>query len=150
MYHKNDKATEQKHSGLIDVILFLLKLYHRLHKAYSSYIIIIYFHTHRVYCKKPAAVYLRPQVPQPEGLPPCPVTAESDSPTPAHNYRPLQIDVVAVDDQGRQFDNISSLKYDWHVSDKSLGELDSDGDIKHKTSKQQDGASKFTCKWWSA
>ena len=103
-----------------------------------------------MYCKKPAAVYLRPQVPQPEGLPPCPVTAESDSPTPAHNYRPLQIDVVAVDDQGRQFDNISSLKYDWHVSDKSLGELDSDGDIKHKTSKLQDGASKFTCKWWSA
>lgn len=74
------------------------------------------------------------------------MTAESDSPTPAHNYKPLEIDVVAMDDQGREFDNISSLHFDWHLSDKSLGELNAEGDIMFKRSKQQDGASKYTCK----
>lgn len=53
--------------------------------------------------------------------------------------------MVVTDEQGREFDNISSLEYDWHVSDKGLGDLDSQ-EIKHKTSKLKDGASKFTCK----
>lgn len=84
----------------------------------------------RIFCKEPAGVQLRPQVPQPENLPPCPVTADSDSPIPAHNYHKLNINVLVTDDQGREFDNVSSLYFDWKLSDASLGSIDDSVPVK--------------------
>lgn len=39
---------------------------------------------------------------------------------PFPNYRPIDLELVVKDDQGRRFDNFSSLDVHWSVSDKSL------------------------------
>ena len=39
---------------------------------------------------------------------------------PAVNYQPLNLQLVIKDDQGRKFDNFSSLSVHWSVSDESL------------------------------
>ncbi|XP_067936717.1 nuclear pore membrane glycoprotein 210-like [Watersipora subatra] len=80
-----------------------------------------------IYCKEPAQVQLVPQVPVHNLLPPCPVTLDSGLPIPAHNYRLLTVHVLVTDDEGREFDNISSLHFAWGLSDNSLATLNSGG-----------------------
>ena len=39
---------------------------------------------------------------------------------PVHSYRPLDVQVVVKDAEGRRFDNFSSLHFDWSLSDNAL------------------------------
>jgi len=100
----------------------------------------------RVLCKEPAGVQLTPQVPQPTNLPPCPVSLDSDSVIPAHNYRQLHINVLVTDDQGRVFDNISSLNFEWSVSDSSLGTLASADSVLNSGSTKDVTKTNVACK----
>ena len=75
------------------------------------------------------------------------MTAESESPVPVHNYRDLMINVVVTDEQGRQFDNISSLHFIWKLSDDVLGTLESKK-VKSKPRQHSDSStseSAFVC-----
>jgi hypothetical protein len=42
---------------------------------------------------------------------------------PVHCQRDLDLGVVVTDKNGRKFDNISSLEFDWSMSDGSLASL---------------------------
>lgn len=100
----------------------------------------------RIHCMAPAGVQLKPQIPRPENLPPCPITADSGLPIPAHNYRPTHISVVVTDDQGREFDNISSLHFDWKLSDSNLGRLNTPEPVRSSQVLLDGAPAGVTCK----
>ncbi|KAL4239762.1 hypothetical protein ACF0H5_000565 [Mactra antiquata] len=77
-------------------------------------------------CAEPVEIHLEPMIEYPTDLPPCPVSREPNQQIPVHCHRDLKLGVTVTDKNGRKFDNISSLEFDWLMSDSSLGSLDED------------------------
>ncbi|XP_053384665.1 nuclear pore membrane glycoprotein 210-like [Mercenaria mercenaria] len=74
-------------------------------------------------CAEPVEIHLQPLVAYPDDLPPCPVSREPNQQIPVHCQRDLDLGVSVTDKNGRKFDNISSLEFDWSMSDGSLASL---------------------------
>lgn len=116
----------------------------RFHAAcFINVVCSLYF---RVYCQTPSRLQLIPKIQLPVNLPPCPVTLESGGHLPAPHYRPLDLAVLVSDSHGRVFDNISSLTFDWSVSDKKLADIVDSSAIKVSSTTADGGTTKHTCK----
>ncbi|GAB1602354.1 nuclear pore membrane glycoprotein 210-like isoform X1, partial [Argonauta hians] len=79
-------------------------------------------------CAEPVSLHLQPQVStisKRSELPPCPVFLDSNQVIPVHCKQNLTLLLTVTDNQGRKFDNFSSLKFDWELSDTSLASLSS-------------------------
>ncbi|XP_052218938.1 nuclear pore membrane glycoprotein 210-like isoform X2 [Dreissena polymorpha] len=83
-------------------------------------------------CGEPVEIHLQPQISFPQDLPPCPVSREPNQQIPIHCKKDLDILVVVTDKHGRRFDNISSLEFEWTLSDETIASLpyDLESDVK--------------------
>ncbi|CAI9723077.1 Hypothetical predicted protein [Octopus vulgaris] len=95
-------------------------------------------------CAEPVSLHLQPQVltvSKQSDLPPCPVFLDSNQVIPVHCKQDLTVLLTVTDNQGHKFDNFSSLKFDWKLSDTSLASLNLaepmriETDISDRTSK---------------
>ncbi|XP_063241052.1 nuclear pore membrane glycoprotein 210-like [Bacillus rossius redtenbacheri] len=75
----------------------------------------------KVYCAKPRHNVLYVKL-DPHDADRCLLKANSDK-VVVHNYKEFDIDVVVQDAKGRKFDNVSSLHFDWIVSNISLARI---------------------------
>ncbi|XP_052800976.1 nuclear pore membrane glycoprotein 210-like [Mya arenaria] len=74
-------------------------------------------------CAEPVEIHLQPDIELPRDLPPCPASREPNAQIPVYCKKSLDILVSVTDKNGRKFDNISSLEFDWSLSDTSLASL---------------------------
>ncbi|XP_014675942.1 PREDICTED: nuclear pore membrane glycoprotein 210-like [Priapulus caudatus] len=78
----------------------------------------------RFACALPVSLHLLPLVAQPDlEIPPCPITPDSELPIPAHCDRNVDILAILKDNNGRRFDNFSSLAIEWEINDQTLASL---------------------------
>lgn len=78
-------------------------------------------------CAEPVGIHLQPQVMtalRKPSLPPCPLLLDSNQVVPVHCNQNLGILLTVTDNQGRKFNNFTSLKFEWTLSDSSLATLD--------------------------
>ncbi|XP_050414022.1 nuclear pore membrane glycoprotein 210 isoform X1 [Patella vulgata] len=74
----------------------------------------------RFICARPVELYLQPILNFDHGLPPCPVTRETQLPIPVHCKKDLDVKAIVTDSSGRKFDNFSSLAIEWKVTENGL------------------------------
>lgn len=67
--------------------------------------------TIEVTCGKPRYMYLQPEFKDSEN---CPISQNADK-IIAHSGKQLKISVVVKDEDGRRFDNVTSLSIEWHL-----------------------------------
>ncbi|XP_072752648.1 nuclear pore membrane glycoprotein 210 [Anoplolepis gracilipes] len=64
-----------------------------------------------IVCGKPRYIYLRPEFMDSEN---CPISQDADK-IIAHSDKSLRISVIVKDEDGKQFDNITSLNVEWNL-----------------------------------
>jgi nuclear pore complex protein Nup210 len=81
----------------------------------------------KVICGKPRYIYLQPEFPDGKN---CPVNQNTER-IVAHSEETLRLIVIVKDEEGRRFDNITSLNIDWNIKpfgnaviDVSVGSLE--------------------------
>ncbi|XP_050451905.1 nuclear pore membrane glycoprotein 210 [Cataglyphis hispanica] len=70
-----------------------------------------------IVCGKPRYIYLRPDFMDNEN---CPISQNADK-IIAHSEKPLRISVIVKDEDGKQFDNITSLNVEWNLKPSGSG-----------------------------
>ncbi|KMQ97059.1 putative nuclear pore membrane glycoprotein 210 [Lasius niger] len=70
-----------------------------------------------IVCGKPRYIYLQPEFMDSES---CPIGQNADK-IIAHSDKPLRISVIVKDEDGKQFDNITSLNVEWNLKPSDSG-----------------------------
>ncbi|XP_029168707.1 nuclear pore membrane glycoprotein 210 [Nylanderia fulva] len=73
-----------------------------------------------IVCGKPRYIYLRPEFMDSEN---CPIGQNADR-VIAHSGKPLRISVIVKDEDGKQFDNITSLNVEWNLKPSGSGSVE--------------------------
>lgn len=75
----------------------------------------------KVVCGKPRSIELKPELKIAEPAS-CPMDLGSDK-LVVHSSNDIELNVIVLDDQGRRFQNISSLKLAWTMNQNGLVEM---------------------------
>ncbi|XP_017888230.1 nuclear pore membrane glycoprotein 210 [Ceratina calcarata] len=73
--------------------------------------------TVRIICGKPRNIYLQPEFKDSKN---CPISLNTER-IMAHSDKNLKLITIVKDEEGRTFDNITSLHIDWHLKPSSIG-----------------------------
>lgn len=85
-----------------------------------------------IVCGKPRGVFLQPEI-KVANVESCPMELSSDR-VVVQTYQDVELNVIVVDDVGRRFLNITSLKFKWEVCPQELGKVHSiDGTFQRLT-----------------
>lgn len=76
--------------------------------------------TVRVICGKPRHIYLQPEFKDTDN---CPISKNAEK-VMARNDRSLHLNVLVKDEDGRKFDNFSSLNVEWMLSPSGVGSVE--------------------------
>lgn len=85
--------------------------------------------TIEVTCGKPRYIYLQPEFKEGKD---CPIAQNADK-IIAHSGKRLKIAVVVRDEDGRRFDNITSLNVEWHLKPSGSGTVETPSSVMEET-----------------
>ncbi|XP_063995333.1 nuclear pore membrane glycoprotein 210 [Diachasmimorpha longicaudata] len=85
--------------------------------------------TVRIICGKPRHIYLQPEFKDSDN---CPIMNNPDT-VMAHNDKPLHLNVIIRNDDGRRFDNFTSLNVEWTLIPSGVGTVEITSGILEET-----------------